>query len=119
MKFKLKNIAIVFLILISFKLVGQSNQSNLQIGTYGCYLDISTYVELTLKEDSTFKFVNRGFTGISDVYHGKWIIKKRKLILYDYEIKIRPGSFKERWSRWKTKGETLISKQGLRIELKK
>ncbi len=115
----MKNIAIVFLILISFKLVGQSNQSNLQIGTYGCYLDISTYVELTLKEDSTFKFVNRGFTGISDVYHGKWIIKKRKLILYDYEIKIRPSSFKGRWDCWKIKEDKLISKQVYLLELQK
>jgi hypothetical protein len=115
----MKYVTIVFLLLISFKLVSQPNQRSLQIGTYGSYLDISTYVELKLKEDSTFIFVDRGFTGISDIYHGKWKIQKKKLILYDYEIKIRPGSFKERWSRWKTKGETLISKQGLRIELKK
>jgi hypothetical protein len=115
----MKYIIILCLFTISFKLVGQSNQCTLQIGTYGCYLDISTYVELKLKEDSTFIFVDRCFTGISDVYHGKWKIQKKKLILYDYKIKIRPGSFKERWSRWKIKGETLISKQGLRIELKK
>jgi hypothetical protein len=76
-------------------------------------------VELKLKEDSTFIFVDRGFTGISDVYHGKWKIQKKKLILYDYEIKIRPSSFKERWSRWKIKEETLISKQGFLLELKK
>jgi len=103
----------------SFKLVGQSNQCKLEIGTYVNYLDISTYVELTLKDDSTFKFVNRGFTGISDVYHGKWIVKNRKLVLYDYEIKMRPRPFKRHWDRWKIKGERLISKQGFLLEFKK
>ena len=61
----------------------------------------------------------RHFTGISDVYHGKWVVKKRKLILYDYEIKMRPGPFKKRWDRWKIKGERLISKQGFLLEFKK
>jgi hypothetical protein len=67
----MKYVTIVFLFLISFKLVGQPSKYKVQIGTYGCCLDISTYVELKLKEDSTFIFVDRGFTGISDVYHGK------------------------------------------------
>ncbi|MFM7681549.1 MAG: hypothetical protein ACKO7P_02255 [Bacteroidota bacterium] len=113
----MKYIIIHCLFTISFKLVGQSNQCKLQIGTYGSYLDISTYVELTLKEDSTFKFVNRGFTGISDVYHGRWLVKKRKLVLYDYEIKIRPSTFKRGWDCRKIRGETLLSKQGFTLQL--
>ena len=115
----MKYVTIVFLLLISFKLVSQPNQRSLQIGTYGSYLDISTYVELKLKEDSTFIFVDRGFTGISDIYHGKWKIQKKKLILYDYEIKIRPGSFKGRWDCWKIKEDKLISKQVYLLELQK
>ena len=81
----MKYLTLGVLLFISFNYFGQYDKYEFQTGTYGCYLDISTYKELTLKEDSTFKFVYRGCTGSSDIYHGKWKVRKRKLILYDYE----------------------------------
>ncbi|GIK70535.1 MAG: hypothetical protein D8M18_10530 [Bacteroidetes bacterium] len=53
-------------------------------GTYGVYLDWSTYTELTIKENQTFEYIDRGFTGIGYKNYGKWKIKNGKLILYDY-----------------------------------
>lgn len=84
----MKYFTLVVLLFISFNNFGQFDKYVLQTGTYGCYLVISTYKELTLNEDSTFKFVDRGFTGISDIYHGKWKVRKRKLILYDYKKRL-------------------------------
>jgi|688.fasta_scaffold862436_2 hypothetical protein len=113
----MKYIAIIVLFIVSFNYFGQNDKCKLQIGTYGSYLDISTYRELTLNEDYSFKFVNRGFTGISDVYHGKWKVKKRKLILYDFEKKIRPMPFEDYWDCWIIKGEKIISPRGSTLDL--
>lgn len=83
----MKYFILVVLLFISFNNFGQYDKYVIQTDTYGCYLDISTYNELTLKKHSIFKFVDRGLTGISDIYHGKWKVRKRKLILCDYEKK--------------------------------
>ncbi len=115
----MKYLTLGVLLFISFNYFGQYDKYEFQTGTYGCYLDISTYKELTLKEDSTFKFVYRGCTGISEIYHGKWKVRKRKLILYDYEKKVRPIRFEDNWDCWKIKGTKIISKRGLSLEFQK
>jgi hypothetical protein len=115
----MKYFTLAVLLFISFNNCGQYDKYVLKTGTYGCYLDISTYKELTLNEDSTFKFVDRGFTGISDIYHGKWKVRKRKLILYDYEKKVRPIRFEDNWDCWKIKGTKIISRKGLGLEFQK
>lgn len=45
----MKYFTLVVLLFISFNNFGQYDKYVLQTGTYGCYLDISTYKELTLK----------------------------------------------------------------------
>ena len=57
----------------------------LKMGTYGVYLDWSTYTELTIKENQTFEYIDRGFTGIGYKNFGKWKIEKGNLILCDYD----------------------------------
>lgn len=69
---------------------------------------------MTLNEDSTFKFVDRGFTGISDIYHGKWKVRKRKLILYDLKKKVRSIRFEDNRDCWKIKETKIISRRGLK-----
>jgi hypothetical protein len=92
------------------------------IGTYGVYLDWSTYTELTINENHTFEYIDRGFTGIGYKNFGKWKIEKGKLILYDYK---ENNSFSPMPTIWEIKEKGLCNitkkhkRKGLCIELKK
>jgi len=55
-----------------------------KMGTYGVYLDRSTYTELIINNNKTFEYVDRDFTGIGYKNMGKWKIVNRKLCLYEY-----------------------------------
>ena len=57
----------------------------LKSGTYGMYLDWSTYIELVIKGNKKFEYIDRGFTGIGYKNFGKWKISNGNLILYDYK----------------------------------
>jgi hypothetical protein len=94
----------------------------IKLGTYGVYLDQSTYTELTIKENQTFEYIDRGFTGIGYKNSGKWKIQNGKLILYDY---VENNSHNPMPTIWKINKNELCNitkrhkRKGLCIELKK
>ncbi len=94
----------------------------IKTGTYGVYLDWSTYTELTIKENQTFEYIDRDFTGIGYKNFGKWKIEKGNLILYDNNENNSHNSMPTIWKISKN-GLCNITKKhkrkGLCIELKK
>lgn len=94
----------------------QRDKEEIQFGTYGIYLDWSTYTELIIKENQTFQYIDRGFTGIGYKNNGKWKVKKGKLILYDYD---ENNSFRPMPTVWKIEENELcnITKKQKRKEL--
>lgn len=64
---------------------GQITHPDLRIGTYGSYMDFSTFTELTLNSDHTFKYVDQSELSARFNYEGKWEVKRNKLVLYDSE----------------------------------
>lgn len=76
-------------------------------GTYGAYLDISTFTELTLNNDHTFIYYDQFELGGTFKHSGKWKMEGQKLILCGSENNvIRPMP-----SKWKIKGNELVSKK--------
>lgn len=77
------------LLIISFltvsKVHGQITHPDLKIGTYGSYMDFSTFTELTLNSDHTFKYTDQSELSARFNYEGKWEVKRNKLVLYDSE----------------------------------
>ena len=102
--------------------IDQKDNHEIQFGTYGVYLDWSTYTELVIKENQTFEYIDRGFTGIGYKNYGKWKIQKGKLILYDY---VENYSHSPMPTIWKIKEKELCNitkkhkRKGLCIALKK
>jgi hypothetical protein len=102
--------------------IGQGEKKEIQFGTYGVYLDQSTYTELTINESQTFEYIDRGFTGIGYKNKGRWKIQNGKLLLYDY---VENNSHSPMPTIWKIKENELCNitkkhrRKGLCIALKK
>jgi len=88
---------------------GFSQQTNqeLRIGTYGAYMDYSTFTELTINSDNTFQYYDQNKLGSIFKYTGKWEIKRNKLILFD----CKNNTFIPMPTKWKIKGAELISEK--------
>lgn len=97
----------LILLLTVSTVIGQSTDQDTLTGTYGAYMDISTFTELTLNDDYTFKYYDQFELGGTFEYYGKWKDKGHKIILYDSENNtIRPMP-----TKWKIKDNELISEK--------
>lgn len=102
--------------------IDQKDQHEIQFGTYGVYWDWSTYTELVIKENQTFEYIDRDFSGIGFKNYGKWKIQKGILILYDYVENNSNGLMP---TIWKIKEKELCNitkkhkRKGLCVALKK
>ena len=102
--------------------IEQKDKQEIQFGTYGIYADWSIYTELTIKENQTFEYIDRGFTGLGYKNNGRWKIQNGKLLLYDYG---ENNLFSPMPTIWRIKENELCNitkkhkRKGLCIKLKK
>jgi hypothetical protein len=102
--------------------IGKREKNEIQFGTYGVYLDQSTYTELTINGSQTFVYIERGFTGIGLKNNGMWKIQNGKLLLYNY---VENNLHSPMPPIWKIKESELCNitkkhrRKGLCLELKK
>lgn len=75
-------------------------------GVYGAYMDASTYTELTINPDSSFKYIDQFELGSTIQNNGIWQIKRKRLLLKCAENnKVRPMP-----TEWKIKENQLEGK---------
>lgn len=65
-------------------------------GTYGLYLDHSTYIELKLNEDKTYEYIDRFELGSTYKFNGTWRMENNKVILSTPD-KDSLGSLHTKW----------------------
>ena len=90
----------ILVFLQCFSLLGQDNTKKIEFGIYAVYLDQSTYTQLTINNDGTFKYLNRDFQGVGYTYEGKWKMKKDKLLLVTSQ---KDNSFRPLARQWNVK----------------
>jgi hypothetical protein len=90
LSYTLKKISVlisVFLLLTTLSSFAQDAENITPWGTYGRYIDYSTYTELKLNCDSTFEYIDRFELGSTYRFIGTWRIKNNKVILNPKEEK--------------------------------
>lgn len=108
--FTLKKISVLilsYLLLPVLSSFAQDAENVTLCGTYGRYIDYSTYTELKLNCDSTFLFMDSFELGSTYKYSGNWMLKRNRIILTSSS----EGSMSHLPKRWKKQKDGLISKK--------
>lgn len=108
--FTLKKISVIilsYLLLTDLSSFAQDAKNVSLCGTYGRYIDYSTFTELQLHCDSTFLFIDCFELGSTYKYRGTWEVKRNKILLKSST----DGTISHLPLRWKKRKEVLISEK--------
>jgi hypothetical protein len=69
-----------FSLLSIARVLGQNNPNETINGTYGSYMDWSTFTEVSLNDDNAFRYINQSELDPSFNHQGIWMVTDKYLI---------------------------------------